>query len=156
MEQTKLSGTWRLVSLQFEFADTRECADMYGTEPLGYLIITQDRRMMTIITSQGRTPPRGDDEAAKLFESMMAYSGPYRVEGDQFITSVEVAWHPAWVGTEQARFYAVAGDTLSIVTAQIQHPMFPGRTGRGALKWHRAETRSTPAASVDPRRAVDL
>jgi hypothetical protein len=141
MAQHKLIGTWRLVSVQYEFADTRERTDMYGAKPLGYLIITQDQRMMTIITSDGRKPPMGDTDEAALFKSMMAYSGKYRLEGeDQFITKAEVAWHPAWVGTEQARFFKVSGDKLSILTAQVAHPMFPGRMGRGIVTWHRAET----------------
>ncbi len=129
-----------MVSIQFEFADTRECTDTYGAEPQGYLIITPDRRMITIITSGGRALPTGDSDEAALFKSMMAYSGNYRLEGkDQFITKVDVAWHPAWVGTEQARFFAMDEDTLSIVTAEITHPRYPGRTGRGIVKWHRAD-----------------
>jgi len=139
--QNKLIGTWKLVSVQYEFADTREFVDMYGAKPLGYLMITQDRRMMTIITSDGRAPPKGEADEAALFKSMMAYSGEFRLEGDdQFITKAEVAWHPAWVGTEQARFFEVDGDKLSIITAQVAHPMFPGRMGRGVVKWHRAQT----------------
>lgn len=143
MALNKLVGTWKLVSVQYEFADTGESADMYGAKPLGYLMITQDRRMMTIITSDGRAPPKVDTDEVALFKSMMAYSGEFRLEGDdQFITKAEVAWHPAWVGTEQARFFEVDGDKLSIVTAQVAHPMFPGRMGRGIVKWHRAETQT--------------
>ena len=133
-----------LVSLQFEFAGSREHADMYGDKPLGYLILTQDQRLMTIITSQRRPSPNGDADEAALFKTMMAYSGVYRVEGDQFITNVDVSWHPAWVGTEQARFFALEGKTLSVITAQIAHPMFPGRTGRGVLKWCRVEPHADP------------
>jgi hypothetical protein len=73
---------------------------------------------------------------------MMAYSGPFRIEGeDQFITKIEVSWHPGWVGTEQARTFVVDGDILSITTAETSHPMFPGQTGRGVLKWQKAATR---------------
>jgi Lipocalin-like domain len=70
---------------------------------------------------------------------MMSYCGPFRIEGgDQFITDVEVSWHPGWLGTEQARTFSVADDALSITTAETLHPMFPGRKGRGVLKWQRA------------------
>jgi hypothetical protein len=140
MAQNKLVGTWKLESVQYEFADTGEFADMYGAKPLGYLMITQDRRMMTIITSDGRAPPNGDRDEVALFKSMMAYTGKFRLEGDKFITKAEVSWHPAWVGTEQARIFTVEGDKLSIVTTQVAHPMFPGRMGRGVVKWHRADT----------------
>jgi hypothetical protein len=69
---------------------------------------------------------------------MMAYSGKYRAEGEnKFITTVDVAWHPAWNG-EQTRFFALNGDVLSITTAQQTVPQFPGRPGRGVLRWRRS------------------
>ena len=139
MAQNELIGTWRLLSVQYEFADTGEFVDMYGAKPRGYLMITHDQRMMTIITSDGRATPKDDTDEASLFKSMMAYTGKFRLEGDKFITKAEVSWHPAWVGTEQARIFAVEGDKLSIVTTQVAHPMFPGRMGRGVVKWHRAD-----------------
>jgi Lipocalin-like domain len=110
-------GTWQLVSIQFEFADTSECVDVYGPHPSGYLILTDGGRLMGIVTAADRAPPRTDADRAALFESMMAYSGMYRIEGeDKFITAVDLAWHPAWSG-EQTRFFALDGDTLSITTA---------------------------------------
>jgi len=133
-----LVGIWKLMSLQFVVSDTGERTDMYGADPLGYLFITPAKRMITVITSQGREPSDSESGDAALFKSMMAYSGPFRIEGeDQFITEVEVSWHPGWVGTEQARFFFVVGDILSITTAETLHPMFPNRKGRGVLKWQR-------------------
>lgn len=65
---------------------------------------------------------------------MMAYSGKYRVEGeDKFITSVDLLWHPAWNGTEQTRFFKLDNDMLSITTAEQTHPLFANRVGRGVL-----------------------
>ena len=135
----QMIGTWKLVSVQFEAADTGECVDMYGERPLGFLILTEDGRMMAIVTAGGRAPPKDEAASVALFESMMAYSGKYRVEGaDRFITAVDVAWHPAWHGTEQTRFFELDGDMLTITTAQQTHPMFPGRMGRGVLGWRRS------------------
>ncbi len=133
-------GVWKLISLQFVATDTGERADMYGADPLGYIILTPDRRMMTVITSRDRAASDTETGDAALFRSMMAYSGPFRIEGDQFITTVDVAWHPSWLGTEQARTFRIEGDILSITTAEVLHPMFPGREGRGHLKWQRVST----------------
>ena len=132
-----LYGTWKLQSLEFVMSDTGERRDMYGADPLGAIVITPDNRMMAIITSQARVSGGSDSAVAALFKTMMAYSGPIRVEGDQFITTVEIAWHPGWVGTEQARFFSIADDILSITSAEILHPMFPNRKGRGVLQWQR-------------------
>ncbi|MGV8989537.1 MAG: lipocalin-like domain-containing protein [Cypionkella sp.] len=129
-------GFWKLVSLRFVISDTGESGDMYGADPVGYLVMTAEGRMMAVITANGRDPAQGE---AALFNTMMAYSGAFRIEGeDQFITDVEVSWHPGWVGTEQARTFSVQGDTLFITTAETTHPQFPGGTGRGVLEWHRA------------------
>ena len=136
-----LFGVWKLISLQFVVTDSGECRDMYGADPLGYIFITPDKRMITLVTSSGRVPSDSESGDAALFKSMMAYSGPFRIEGeDTFVTEVEVAWHPSWVGTEQARTFSVVGDILSITTAETLHPMFPGRKGRGVLKWQRTST----------------
>ena len=48
---------------------------------------------------------------------MMAYSGRYRLRVDGcFITIVDSAWYPAWIGTEQTNFFTLDGDTLSIIS----------------------------------------
>lgn len=141
MGQEELFGVWALISLQFVMSEGGESKDMYGAEPLGYIFITPDKRMITVITSRDRKPSINDSGDADLFKSMMAYSGPFRVEGeDQFITDVEVSWHPGWVGSEQARTFSIDGDILSIITAETLHPMFPGQKGRGVLKWKRTST----------------
>ena len=134
-----LIGVWKLKSIQFEFADTRELADVFGPNPSGYLIHTGEGRMMAILTRSDRAPPTEDSDGSALFKTMMAYTGIFRVEGDdKFITHVDLAWHPGWNGTEQTRFFKVEGNTLSITTVQQTHPMFPGRMGRGVIAWTRA------------------
>jgi hypothetical protein len=141
MRLEDLFGTWKLISLKFVVTDTGECRDMYGADPLGYIFITPDKRMITIVTSKGRLSSDSEASDAALFKSMMAYTGSFRLEGeDQFITEVEVAWHPGWVGTKQARTFSIAGDILSITTAEVLHPMFPGRKGRGVIEWQRIST----------------
>ena len=138
-DRSSLIGVWKLKSIQFELADTGEAADMFGPNPSGYLIHTDEGRMMVILTRSDRAPPKEDADGSALFKTMMAYTGNFRVEGDdKFITDVDLAWHPAWNGTEQTRFFKVEGDTLLITTAQQTHPMFPGRMGRGVLVYTRA------------------
>ena len=138
-QHSPLEGIWKLQLIQFEFADTGERVDVYGPNPSGYLIHTGEGRMMTIITRSDRTLPKEDADGAGLFKAMMAYTGNYRIDGDdKYVTDVDVAWHPAWSGTQQARFFKIDGDSLSITTAQQSHPMFPGRPGRGVLTWDRA------------------
>ncbi|MGE6496902.1 lipocalin-like domain-containing protein [Cupriavidus metallidurans] len=70
---------------------------------------------------------------------MIAYSGLCRVEDeDKLIIKVDTAWHPAWIGTEQVRFFKVDPGVLAITTAWQMHPSFPGRIARGVLMAQRS------------------
>jgi hypothetical protein len=61
--------------------------------------------MIGILTSDSRKPGLEDAARVELHKSMIAYSGRYRVDGNQFVTSVDVSWNEAWNGTEQLRTY---------------------------------------------------
>jgi lipocalin-like protein len=80
--------------------------------------------MMAVSTASNQKIPASDADLAKLFNEMAAYTGKYRIEGDDFVTMVDVAWHPVWVGSEQRRHYKLEGDKLTIVSA-------PQRIGAG-------------------------
>jgi hypothetical protein len=128
-----LVGTWKLEAFQIEF-ENQERQDAYD-KPCGSLIIAPDGRMLAIVADNGRQP---NDPSGSLFDRMMAYSGPCHIQGDDsFTTDVDVAWHPAWLGTKQTRYFKIEGDMLSIITAPGQHPKYPGRTVRGVLTWKR-------------------
>ena len=55
----------------------------------------------------------------------------YRLEGDKWVTKVDVSWNPAWNGTDQVRFYKL--DTLGFLD------------GISAGIVANADARSTPA-----------
>jgi hypothetical protein len=133
-ERDKLIGNWKLVSLYTEDAQTKQRVNPYGEQPKGYAAITRDR-LFAFVTSDGRKVPQTTDEQAAAFRSMIAYTGKYRVEKDKFITTVDLAWNEAWVGTEQVRFWRVDGDTLSIITAPMPNPNTPGGTMIGTVVW---------------------
>jgi hypothetical protein len=48
--------------------------------------------------------------------TLVAYTGTYRLDGDKWTTSVEVAWNPEWVGTEQVRSFKIEGERLQVLT----------------------------------------
>jgi hypothetical protein len=53
---------------------------------------------------------------AALHKSMLAYSGKYRVEGNDFVTTVEVSWNEEWNGSEQRRHFRIDGEKLFITS----------------------------------------
>jgi hypothetical protein len=138
-DREKLVGTWKLVSWELEFQDTGERRAVYGVQPVGYLILTPEGRMMAMVEGEGRKTPQTEAERANAFQTMIAYSGTYRVEGDRWITKVEATWNPAWRGTDQARFFKVEGDRLSVISIWQPQVNLGGRVGRGILFWERSK-----------------
>lgn len=135
---TKLHGSWRLVSFDTELQDSKERTQPWGTDPNGYIILGSDERMMVLITAKVREPGNTDEKLAALFRTMAAYTGRYRIDGDRFITKVDSSWNEAWNGSEQERFYRLDGDTLDIISAWMPNP-FESRNsmGRGILSFRR-------------------
>ncbi len=133
-----LVGTWRMLSSRVEFVDTGESVEPWGPRPTGWLILTPEGRLMTVCTAPDRAPPATDAEAASQLGLMVCYSGRTRMEGaTRFVTEVDVAWHPSWLGTHQARTFALEGDLLSVRTDVGTHPAYPGRELSFILQWQR-------------------
>ena len=124
-------------SFLFEDAQTKEKKGLFGEHPKGFMILLPTGRMSGIITADGRKVPQSDPERVAAFQSLIAYSGKFRLEGNKFITSVEVAWNEAWVGTDQARTFKLEGDKLFIISTTQPNVSFGGRTMTGILSWDR-------------------
>ncbi|WP_392553560.1 lipocalin-like domain-containing protein [Orbus wheelerorum] len=112
----QIQGVWQLVSYVIEVKQTGEKFPPMGDHPQGYTIFTPEGRTWFMLTGDGRKSANTVEEKAQLLDTMVAYAGEYRIEGDKWITSVQVAWNPAWVGTEQARQFKIEGDTLQVLT----------------------------------------
>ena len=128
-----LVGSWTLVAFEFEFEDgQRQAAYDDGK---GSLIITPDCRFVAILADNARTE---NDQPSVRFDRMMAYTGRYRLQGDDtVVVDVDVAWHPSWVGSKQTRHFTIKDGMLSIISPPVQHPKHPGRLVRGIISWRR-------------------
>lgn len=115
-DSDKVLGTWKLVSYEVEVQATGQKGPVMGDKPTGYAAFLPDGRVFFILTGEARKPAKTDQERAELLSTLVAYSGTYRIEGDKWITKVEVAWNPEWVGTEQARTFKVDGQRLQVLT----------------------------------------
>jgi Lipocalin-like domain len=136
-DRDKLFGIWKLVSGEVEFKDTGEHRSMYGVTPPGYLSLSREGRMMAVIEGDTRKPSQIENAGPTGYQNMVAYSGPFRVEGDKWITKVDTSWNPAWRGTDQVRFFKLEGNRLSVVSAWQSEIYRGGRVGRVHLTWER-------------------
>ena len=136
-DREKILGIWRLVSFEVEFQVTGEREHIRGKNPTGFIIFTPEGRMMVVLTNEGRKAPKTDQDRADLFNAMVAYTGMYRIEGDRWITKVDVSGNPALLGTEQARFFRVDGDRLQEITQWSVRP--EKGMGRTVITWERAK-----------------
>jgi hypothetical protein len=136
-EAAPLVGTWKLVSAVMEDVETKEQELAWGEKPSGIIVLTPTSRWIAVQTAEGRRSPHTDEERAAAFRSMLAYSGSYRIEGQQIIIKVDIAWDESWVGTEQVRSFRIEGGKLHVEAAPQPYANFGGRVMRGILVWRR-------------------
>jgi hypothetical protein len=137
-DTSRLIGVWKLLSFRSEFQDGSPTRAMLGEHPSGYIILTKEGRMMSVIEGENRKVPATDADRANLLNTLVAYSGKYRIEGNKWILAVDVAWNPAWDGTEQVRFFELTGDRLTVTTPWQHAPNFPDAAmSRGTVVFER-------------------
>ena len=133
-----LVGTWKLVSWQV-IPENGPPQDVFGAHPKGFLILTREGRSMVLTTAEKRQAGKGEAKRANLHKSMLAYTGTYRVEGHDFITTVEVSWTEEWNGTEQRRHFRIEGNKLFVESIPAPSILFPGKTDFRRIVWERAK-----------------
>ncbi|MGO8762775.1 MAG: lipocalin-like domain-containing protein [Desulfobaccales bacterium] len=139
-DHAQIHGVWKLVSYNVETQATGQKEPPMGKNPTGYVIFTPEGRVFFVLTGEGRKAAKTVQDRADLLSSLVAYTGTYRIEGDQWITKVEVAWNPEWIGTEQRRFFKVDGERLQVLTPWRIMPNWPekGMT-RSIIAFERAK-----------------
>lgn len=127
-DSAKVVGIWKLVSLEIEVQGTGQVELPMGERPNGYAVFTREGRAFFILTGELREPATNNEQRARLLNTLVAYTGTYRVEGDKWITKVEVAWDPEWVGSEQTRFFNLEGNHLKVLSPWRVMPNWPDKS----------------------------
>lgn len=139
---SQVVGTWKLVSYVVEVQATGAIINVMGNKPTGYVAFLDSGRVFFVLTAEGRLadPEHSAESHAHLLDTMVAYTGTYRTEDDKWITRVEVAWNPEWIGTEQTRFFKLEGDKLQVLTPWRMMPNWAehGMT-RSIISFERAQ-----------------
>ena len=86
------------------------------------------------------TPSHQSGDAPPPRRKLLAYSGRYRIEnGKRFVTDVDIAWLPSWVGTSQGRNVKLREGELDIVSDPVPLEFLDGAMAIGVLSWVREE-----------------
>ena len=109
--QGALVGTYRLVSIKAEIDG--KLRDDRTKPPHGYLMITP-KYYAVFYTWQGRKFGTSDADKAALWESLTAFSGPYRIEGKKIIISPDVSYNEIFNGTHQTRDLEMNGGHITL------------------------------------------
>jgi len=120
-----IHGAWQLVSYGVEVKSNGLMFNPMGEKPIGHVIFTPEGRVSFTLTAENRQAPESVQDRADLFNSMIAYTGTYRLSGNQWVTRVDAAWNPQWVGTEQTRYFLIEGDKLVVQTPWRVMPNWP-------------------------------
>ena len=140
-DDNSIVGTWKVQSYVREVVATGERQNDFGEKPVGYIIYQPDGRMFFMLVGDNRVKPTGtpptDEEKARLFGTLQAYSGTYVVEGDKATHKVDLSWNQSWTGSDQIRFFKIDGTTLTITTAINKNPR-DGREGRAVVVFTKA------------------
>ena len=115
-DEARVVGLWKLVSYEVEARADGTKLPAMGDRPTGYVLFTPEKRVFFILTGEGRKPAETDAQRAALLQTLVSYSGRYRLDGDKWTTAVDVAWDPKWVGTEQTRSFTLDGARLRVLT----------------------------------------
>ncbi|MFL5335048.1 MAG: lipocalin-like domain-containing protein [Geminicoccaceae bacterium] len=136
--EARLYGSWRLVSFKIVVdGDQAAAGEAFGDHPFGRLILTPQHTMAAYLSRSDRKPPTSHAEEAALLSSMIAYTGKFRVEGDEFITTVDGAWDETFKAHEQVRHFTLEGDRLNIQTDEWTTGWLHRKRQFGILVWER-------------------
>lgn len=136
----QLVGTWRLVSNTIEEIPSGQQTDLFGHNPLGFIMYGADGRMMILQVRSQRPTPASDavtaPEADALFRSLIAYGGTYTVSGDAITHHVDISWNQRWTGTNQVRHFKFQGNRVELSTDPSPDPIH-GKMSIRRLVWEK-------------------
>ncbi len=135
--QSSIVGTYRLVSFATE-VDDQPPIEMLGKAPRGSLVLTPTR-WLHIITAENRKFGTSMEEKSALWDSLSTYAGPYRVDGNKLIVTVDVSWNETWNGTQVTRNWQLDGKRLSITTARAPYARDPSKMAVTRVVWEKIE-----------------
>jgi hypothetical protein len=129
-------GTYKLISLVPD-VDGKPSQPM-GKAPHGFLVLTPTH-FITVVTAENRKFGTSVDAKAALLDSLIAYAGVYRLEGDNMHLTIEVAWTENVVGNTSVETFQLSGNRLTKTLGPTPWPRDPSKTMIRREVWEKIE-----------------
>lgn len=134
--QQSLIGTYKLVSNDLRL-DGVPIQPM-GKSQHGYLIITP-KVMLSFFTADERKAGATTEARAALLDSLAAWAGPWRADGNKIFIDIDTAWTEVWRGKQQVRTYGFDGRRLTLIVAPQPSATKPGKTLTARSVWEKID-----------------
>jgi Lipocalin-like domain len=106
-------GVWKAISVETKEVVYGKINRPFGDKPEGTWVFTRGGRKSLMLFHGDRKSPAAanatDAERVALFNSMTAYIGTYRVDGDKLIVTVDNSAIQSWNGTQRSTTITVSG-----------------------------------------------
>jgi hypothetical protein len=113
MGQQSLVGTYKFIT-QVREVDGVSSEPM-GKAPKGYLVLTPTRAVF-FFTAENRKFGTSVAEKAALLDTLVGWSGVYRVEGSKLIIRADASWVENMNGKDHARNWELSGKRLTLTS----------------------------------------
>jgi hypothetical protein len=134
--QQSLVGSYKIVSQDVQINGT--ATQPLGKAPHGTLVLTPTR-LVAFYTGDNRKFGTSVAEKAALFDTLVAWSCLYRVEGDKLIYTVDASWVENWNGTEKIRNWQLLGNRLMLTSDPEPYARDPSKTVIVRQVWEKIE-----------------
>jgi hypothetical protein len=123
--QQSLVGTYKIISHDVQVNGT--ATQTLGKAPHGYIVFTPTR-FVAFYTGDNRKFGTSVAEKAALLDTLVGWSGTYRIDGGKIILSVDASWTEAWNGKNLVRNWALSGNRLTLTGDPEPFPRDPSKT----------------------------
>ena len=133
-------GSWRLLSCEHRRADG--VVELpFGPKPNGRIVYLAEGRMIVLITDPARPLARlpqffeaSDSELANAARGCVAYSGRWKIRGNEVVHDVEQSMFPNWAGNPLVRAFKKGENLLTLSTTTF---LIHGLEYTAVLVWER-------------------
>jgi hypothetical protein len=136
MGQQSLVGTYKFITQVLDIGGT--LTENMGKVPKGCLVVTPTR-VIAFFTAENRKFGTSMAEKAALLDTLVAWSGTYRIEGSKIIIAVDNHWTEVLTGKNMVRNWELSGNRLTLRSDPEPYARDPSKTVVVRTVWEKVE-----------------